>query len=177
LNKDLRRKSNPLTTKESLIRDCEAGDLHAVQGIEKASFDDPYSPMIFWALYLGSNRIFRVSTLGKKVIGYSIVKVETKSGQVLAHLISLAVDPATRMKGVGSKLLEDAISQTKESFPKCKGMELEVRIDNKQAVALYLKYGFRKTQTISNYYGRGKDALAMELDYESNGSRTGASFL
>jgi ribosomal-protein-alanine N-acetyltransferase len=167
-NADLgRRNRSPLAAEDLLIRNCKAGDLHAIRRIENVSFDDPYSPMVFWALYLSSNRIFRIASFNSKVIGYSIAKAETKDKATFAHLISLAVDPASRKKGVGSKMLEDTISQTKEIFQSCKGIALEVRTDNKSAIALYLRFGFQRTRTIPNYYGIGKDALAMELHYES----------
>ncbi len=167
MNTELGRESGHLTTEGLLIRNLRTKDLHVVQKIENACFDDPYSPIVFWALYFSPNRIFRVAILHESVIGYSIVKVETKDGgeELIAHLISLAVDPASRMRGVGSKLLEDSISQTKTGFPDCRSMELEVRMDNEPAITLYLKYGFRKTRIVSNYYGRGKDALVMRLDF------------
>ena len=166
-----RRNRSPLATEDLLIRNCKAGDLHAIRQIEDASFEDPYSPMVFWAWYLSSNRIFRIATFNGKVIGYSIAKAETKDQETFAHLISLAVEPDSRKKGVGSKMLEDTISKTKEIFQSCKGIALEVRTDNKAAIALYLRFGFERTRTISNYYGIGKDALAMELHYKSKGVR------
>jgi [ribosomal protein S18]-alanine N-acetyltransferase len=147
------------------IRNCRVTDLRSIQRIENASFDDPYTPKIFWGLYLGRNTIFRTAFFQDIMAGYSVSKVETKNGETIAHLISLAVDPILRKKGIGSKLLEDAILQSKNIYGMCKLMELEVRTENKSAIALYEKFGFRQSQLIRNYYGRGKDALVMELNY------------
>ncbi len=152
-----------MNTEDLAIRNCKVTDLRAVQRIENASFDDPYTPMVFWGLYLSRDTIFRTAFVQDNIVGYSVSKVETRNGKTVAHLISLAVDPLSRTKGIGSKLLEDAISQSKNSYPECKVIELEVRTDNESAIALYLKFGFRKIRLISNYYGRGKDAQLMEL--------------
>jgi [ribosomal protein S18]-alanine N-acetyltransferase len=158
-----------LATEDLLIRDCKASDLKDIQPIENASFlEDPYSQIVFWSLFLSSKRIFRIGTFGRKIIGYSIVKIESgDQNETISHLVSLAVDPAARKRGVGSKMLEDAILQTRERFPNSKTMVLEVRADNKAAIDLYTKFRFRKMGTISNYYGGGRDALSMELGYES----------
>jgi [ribosomal protein S18]-alanine N-acetyltransferase len=151
-----------------VIANCKITDLSEIQRIENSSFDDPYSPMVFWSLYLGPKRIFRVLRDSNKIVAYSVAKLERSDQDGAAHLISLAVDPLSRGKGIGSKLLEDVILQTKNADPKCKKMELEVRTDNQKAIGLYQKFGFRQIGTISNYYGKGRHAWLMELDYAGN---------
>jgi ribosomal-protein-alanine N-acetyltransferase len=156
-----------LSTEYLLIRNCELSDLQYIQRIENASFpDDPYPPTLFRAFYLNSNRIFRVAVLENNIISYSIVKIDFgNEDRTISHLVSLAVDPLLRRRGIGSKMLEDAIHQTKARFQKCKSMILEVRADNIPAINLYVKFGFRKVGVISNYYGRRKDAMVMKLDF------------
>jgi ribosomal protein S18 acetylase RimI-like enzyme len=38
---------------------------------------------------------------------------------------------------------------------------LELKLDNKQALGLYTKLGFRKVALVPNYYSDGSDALRM----------------
>jgi ribosomal-protein-alanine N-acetyltransferase len=157
-----------LSSRGLLIRDCKPSDFTDIQSIEDASFpEDPYPPFVFRSIYSGPGRIFRVATLQKKIIGYSIVKVEiAKSYEMNSHLVSLAVNPSARNRGIGCKLMQDAILRTKAEYPNCQTMALEVRTDNKEAVSLYKKFGFEERNKISNYYGDGKDALFMILRLE-----------
>jgi ribosomal-protein-alanine N-acetyltransferase len=155
-----------LTAGEFIIRNCEDGDLLAIQRIENVSFEDPYSLDIFWALYSSPKRIFRVALFQEKVIGYSVAKIETKEkDSMTSHIVSLAVEPSMRHKGIGTKMLNDIISQTKKGYPDCRKIELEVRNDNRAAIGLYQKFGFREIGTISNYYGRGEGAVVMRFDF------------
>ena len=56
-----------------------------------------------------------------------------------------------RNKGIGSKLME---------YLKDKSISLEVDINNKYAIKLYEKYGFKKASIRKNYYN-GNDAYLM----------------
>jgi ribosomal-protein-alanine N-acetyltransferase len=151
-----------LEIKELVIRDCEIADLSSIQEIEVASFDDPYPPWLFQSLYKDRNRIFRVASFQGRTVGYSIAKLERD--ETIMHVLSLAVGPLSfRNRGVGSELMKDLISQTKHNFLQCKRLKLEVRKDNKEAIALYSKFAFQKTAELVNYYGKGKNALVMEL--------------
>jgi ribosomal-protein-alanine N-acetyltransferase len=82
----------------------------------------------------------------------------------IMHLLSLAVGPLSfRNRGIGSELMKDLISHTEHNFLQCKRLKLEVREDNKEAIALYSKFAFQKIAELVNYYGKGKNALVMEL--------------
>ena len=56
-----------------------------------------------------------------------------------------------RNKGIGSKLME---------YLSDKPISLEVEINNKYAIKLYEKYGFKKVSVRKNYYN-GNDAYLM----------------
>ena len=62
---------------------------------------------------------------------------------------------------IGSSLLEKLIELGYEK--KLKNITLEVRIDNKKAIYLYEKYGFKRVSVRKNYY-QGIDALLMEKE-------------
>lgn len=153
-----------LVVGDLLIRNCKIGDLSSIEQIEKASFDDPYSAVIFWSLYLDPKNFFRVGVIDRKIVGYSIVKVESGVESKLAHLVSLAIAPNSRRRGYGEKLLQDAIDLVRQDSLRINKIVLEVRSDNSTAIALYAKFGFTQESTVSDYYGKGKDALVMKLD-------------
>ena len=62
---------------------------------------------------------------------------------------------------IGSSLLEELIDISK--YNKLINITLEVREDNKKAIYLYSKYGFKKVSIRKNYYN-GINALLMEKE-------------
>ncbi len=73
------------------------------------------------------------------------------------HLISLAVHPKYRRRGIGETLVRKAM----ETLP-VKRMRAEVRRSNQGARAFYQKLGFQIAGVLSNYYGN-EDALIVEI--------------
>ncbi len=142
-----------------IIRDCIEQDFSSIQEIENASFEDPYPSSLFLSFFASNPQGFRVAAIRNLLIGYSIVSI----GRSKALIASLAVRPGYRGKGVGSRLLEDAISLCKERF-KASNIELQVRSDNREAISLYTRFGFTNKGTMKGYYGKGKDGLLMKLE-------------
>ena len=77
-----------------------------------------------------------------------------------AEILTLAVAPQARGRGLGRALLEAAIGRASEQA--AQAMFLEVGADNPYALALYAGLGFAKVGTRKNYYGSG-DALVLRL--------------
>jgi len=75
------------------------------------------------------------------------------------HLMNLAVDPLFRRQGIGSILLQRGLEYLRSLGAKT--CELEVRVNNEEAIALYEKFGFGIKETIKNYYRNGDDAYLM----------------
>lgn len=80
-----------------------------------------------------------------------------------AHITTIAVRNAYRRQGVGERLLiaiiEMAIGLNADV------VTLEVRASNKQAQALYHKYGFQRVGVRRAYYtDNGEDAILMSTD-------------
>ncbi|HAX17534.1 MAG TPA: hypothetical protein DCY00_02925 [Actinobacteria bacterium] len=72
-------------------------------------------------------------------------------GTVFIH--SFYVKKSFRKKGIGSLLLKESIRIMKEE--KIKKIELTVDPGNFQAIRLYKKFDFEKTDYIENLYGEG----------------------
>jgi ribosomal-protein-alanine N-acetyltransferase len=85
----------------------------------------------------------------EEILGYIIF---TQDG----HIISIAVHPQDRRKGIGAQLLQRAMKT-----PHLKKVWAEVRRSNQGAQAFYTKLGFQITGLVPNYYGN-EDALILQ---------------
>lgn len=77
-----------------------------------------------------------------------------------AEILTLAVAPCARGKGIGRALLEAAIAEAHARG--AQEMFLEVGADNPAALALYAGLGFANVGTRKGYYA-GRDALVLRL--------------
>jgi ribosomal-protein-alanine N-acetyltransferase len=75
------------------------------------------------------------------------------------HVVSIAVLPQSRRKGVAQALINAAIDSMR--FYKAKQCYLEVRVTNGAGIALYRKLGFEVGRRINGYYSDGEDAYVM----------------
>lgn len=78
-----------------------------------------------------------------------------------AEILTLAVLPAQRRKGIAAALLQEAQRNLRQGGSK--KLYLEVAADNAAATALYQKTGFTVTGRRPRYYAHGADALTMTL--------------
>ncbi|WP_131159567.1 GNAT family N-acetyltransferase [Aeropyrum pernix] len=78
----------------------------------------------------------------------------------VGHLVSIAVRPGFRGRGIGSKLLSETVRVMKNVY-RVDAIFLEVRVSNMPAIRLYEKFGFRKVRRIKGYYRDGEDAFVM----------------
>lgn len=82
-----------------------------------------------------------------------------------AEILTLAVAPATRGRGLGRALLEAAIAKAQALG--AAALFLEVGADNPHALALYAGLGFAQVGMRKGYY-TGKDALVLRLPLPAN---------
>ncbi|MBA2587082.1 MAG: GNAT family N-acetyltransferase [Alphaproteobacteria bacterium] len=82
-----------------------------------------------------------------------------------AEILTLAVAPQARGKGLGRALLQAAIKKARSIGVQT--MFLEVGIDNPAAMALYAGLGFTKVGMRKGYYS-GTDALVLRLSLPAN---------
>lgn len=78
------------------------------------------------------------------------------------HLMSIAVAPAWRGKGLARHLLGENLAFCRERG--LHWMTLEVKWDNPPALALYKSYGFTTVGKRKKYYRDGQDARIMWSD-------------
>jgi len=79
------------------------------------------------------------------------------------HITTIAVRNAYQQQGIGERLLISIIDMAAQLNARI--VTLEVRVSNKQAQALYKKYGFQPAGMRPRYYSdNGEDALLMSTD-------------
>ena len=95
----------------------------------------------------------------RKIAGFAMIRIAADE----AELITIAVDPKWRKKGVGLALMR-AVFQDLLMSP-AKRIFLEVAADNPAALKLYGKTGFRKVAERQGYYERanGEPATAIVM--------------
>jgi [ribosomal protein S18]-alanine N-acetyltransferase len=80
-----------------------------------------------------------------------------------AHITTLATRNACRRQGIGERLLVQIIEMAAQLHADV--VTLEARISNREAQALYEKYGFQKVGVRRAYYtDNGEDAVIMTTD-------------
>ncbi len=133
-----------------------AGQLRRVLEIEQASFpSDPYPAEVLRDLQGRCGELFLVARLGRRIAGYMV----TWAGRGEAEIVSIAVDPALRRQGIGSRLLEESLERVRRAG--VRRVHLMVREGSEGAIAFYERHGFRRAGRARGYYADGADAIRM----------------
>jgi len=132
-------------------------DLERILEIEKVSFPAriAFSKSYFERLYREYPEEFVVAEFDKNVVGYVI-------GDASGEIISIAVDPNYREKGIGQSLANYLINHYKEKG--IKELTIHVRTTNQAGVSFWENLGFKVKKTIKNYYLNGDDALLLRMN-------------
>lgn len=137
-----------------MIRPFSLSDLNSILQIESQSFPkSPYNWATFLHLHMLHPDTFFVccnaDRAEEEILGYIIFSRD-------GHVISLAVHPQHRRKGVGARLLRKALNT-----PNLQKVWAEVRRSNLGAQAFYSKMEFQIVGLVPNYYGN-EDALIVQ---------------
>ena len=139
-----------------MIRPFSLADLEFILQIESHSF--PKSPYD-WATFLNLHTLYPETFLvyvgsshgqkGEKILGYIVFSRD-------GHIISIAVQPQHRRKGIGRQLLQRVMATSA-----LKKVWAEVRRSNQGAQAFYSKMEFQMIGVVPNYY-ENEDALIVQ---------------
>jgi [ribosomal protein S18]-alanine N-acetyltransferase len=153
-----------------VIRRCDPSDIIPVMEINMKTLPEHYSDYFYESLLAELPEAFLVAEAEKKLVGYIMCKIEygfsnfKKLGFVKkGHVVSIAVLPEHRQKGIGRALVEEAIAGVK--LKKSDELYLEVRCSNNEAIKLYEKLGFIIKQRLKAYYRDGEDAYLMTTEF------------
>ena len=127
------------------------------------AFDKPWSAQDIAAL-IGGAGAYAVMAEDEAPLGMVMSRILFEEAEIL----TLAVAPEARRRGVGSALVAAAAAIARQGG--ALSLMLEVGEDNPGAIALYEASGFVQVGLRRNYYDRGGrqiDALLMRLDLNS----------
>lgn len=140
------------------IRNLTESDISDALIIAHESFPLPWSLKSFLDELNNPKSILKVAEVDEEVIGYVVFRIVLDE----AELLSIAVKPKFRNKGIAMALLSATINELKNRVKTC---YLEVRASNQPAINLYKKFGFKFCSIRKNYYVMPEeDALLMRLD-------------
>jgi [ribosomal protein S18]-alanine N-acetyltransferase len=152
------------------IRRAVTGDLERIDAIERASFGpEAYDRKLFADYLRKSGELFLVAEPRTRkpraeICGYLLSCLRGPA----AELVSVAVAPSARGTGVASALLESILRRLRRrDVPR---LHLVVRVNNRAAIALYEKYGFRRLRVVAHYYQDGGDGISMSRPVQGVGS-------
>lgn len=129
----------PLTTQDGI----------ALEKIHAACFPDAWSQDVFNRL-LAENGVsgWAAQSLKTPPVGFILARaIEAE-----AEILTFAVLPSSQGLGIGRRLLRELMSFLHPCG--CEKIFLEVAVDNKAAIALYVSEGFKVVGTRPNYYQR-----------------------
>jgi ribosomal-protein-alanine N-acetyltransferase len=142
---------------EASVKRLAYSDLPAVISIERRSFPAPWSLAMFVLELSKPSGICLAATAGDELLGYLVCSRYDR----VWHLMNVAVAPQWRRRGVASLLIERLVEEGGGELP----FTLEVRVSNREAIAMYERLGFRSAGVRPRYYqDNGEDALIMWLD-------------
>jgi len=139
---------------EAPVRRLAYSDLPAVVSIERRSFPAPWSLAMFVLELSKPSGICLAAVEDGELAGYLVCSRYDR----VWHLMNVAVTPERRRRGIASRLIARLLEEGGEELP----FTLEVRVSNREAIAMYERLGFRSAGVRPRYYqDNGEDALIM----------------
>jgi ribosomal-protein-alanine N-acetyltransferase len=141
-----------------IIRAAGIDDLDHIVRIERACFRVERYPRTVLKAMLTEEGFFTFLAEDPEVLGSATLLY--RAGNLTAQLISIAVLPPHRNRGVAKTLLQKVEERARELG--AERMVLQVSITNVPAINLYLHSGYFIKGVIKDYYGPKQDAYCMD---------------
>lgn len=132
-------------------------DFSSIESIFSLDFDEFWNTNILKEELKCNSSKFLVAKYNNEVIGLAGFKILVDS----ADIMNIAVKKTYRSHGVGTLLLKNLIDLFHSL--KLNSLNLEVNENNKIAINLYEKTGFKIISTRKNYYPNNENAIIMTL--------------
>ena len=138
------------------IRNSVLSDLDPALKLDREAFDEDVWTLLDYIGVFSDREARRFTAVADgKFAGFGASEMDRENHAVC--LLTLAVRPEYRNRGIGAALLK----HMEEAFGRS-DVYLYVDTENRGAIRLYEKAGYRKTGSIRSYYMNGHDALIME---------------
>lgn len=150
-----------------IVREVKEEDLVTVMRINRICLPENYSYSFFYDILTSYPKSFLIAELDGVAVGYVMCRVERIFSKIerfklrkAGHIISIAVLPEYRGRGIGRMLLTRAMDVLRDYYG-CDEVFLEVRMTNWPAIRLYDKLGLQVVDVLKRYYLDGEDAYVM----------------
>ena len=150
----------PPATANVRVRRAESSDLDDLVMLEERTFDSDRMSRAQYRRHLDSDSalVLVASANHRNFLGTAVVFFRKRSR--VARLYSLATQPETRGKGVGTALVEAVEAAARQR--RCRALLLEVRTDNHGAIRHYERLGYRRIGPLEQYYQDGAHGWRYE---------------
>jgi ribosomal-protein-alanine N-acetyltransferase len=142
---------------EPVLSQAAPGDAHAMATLHGTSFHRGWSDGEFEHLLLDRNVVAHRAAAGRNVVGFIISRIVREEAEIL----SIAVAPSRRGKGLARQLLDLNLRQL--AGLGARTVFLEVEEGNVPARRLYRRAGFRQVGRRESYYPTARGAAALIL--------------
>ncbi|MES2897019.1 MAG: ribosomal protein S18-alanine N-acetyltransferase [Pseudomonadota bacterium] len=144
------------------LRGAWSHEAGALARVHAAAFDVAWPPQEIAGLLDGPGGFALLVEDDERALGFILCRAVAGEAEIL----TLAVDPAARRRGLALALVEAATGAARMAGAET--LFLEVADDNPAARGLYAKAGFGEVGLRRGYYDRGSkpraDAVVMRLD-------------
>ena len=113
------------------------------------------------SIFHSDRQLYLVATKDNEIVGTAILSSFEKTRLAHRAEISLSVKKSMWGNHIGTRFMETIIDFAKNTA-KIEIISLEVRSDNKRAIALYKKFGFEEKAIRKNYYKDSDGILMMK---------------
>ena len=146
------------------IRPMEESDLPVVLYLENTCFIAPWGLKEI-SYELNDNPVsslWVIESSQSGVVGFIDYWITFDS----ATICQICVNPICRGRGLGARLMEEAIKDCRAN--KVRNVTLEVREHNEPAIKLYEKFNFKRILIKEKYYTNGDNAIYMVREMEES---------
>lgn len=138
-------------------------DIPVLVGLDQELF--PYSPWNsaqFKEEFSGipATRHFLIAEEDNQIIGYA--GCFSPGAGIEADILSVGVVPSHRGQGIAKEFVGRLEQWSRDR--EASAMMLEVKVDNVEAIGLYLTLGYQKISIRMDYFGPGLDAQVMRKE-------------
>ncbi len=147
------------------VKPMDAEQLHLLwqnSNVQSQTLQLPHSPLSLWegrAADISSDHISLVAEIDHRIVGQLGIGMNKAMRRRHVADLGMGVDDAWQGQGVGSALLEEAISLV-ENWMGATRIELTVYTDNESAIGLYKKFGFIIEGESANYAMRDGELVS-----------------
>ncbi len=141
------------------IRLAEPRDAAPVSACWRNAISGAWSEPALRTLLGGRGSVWVAHDATARPLGFLAARRTVDRLEVLA----VAVDVAARCRGVGALLLRRALDAARAQG--CRGVDLEVAVDNHAALSLYRRFDFVAVGRRPRYYRNEVDALLLTREF------------